>query len=174
MVRFVNQNFVATYFNYDRPWFDSSPVPSVQGKLSDRGADYRDGYGSGQVCIYFCTSDGRILNRLDGFVHPATLVGEADWALSLNRIAHLGTGPNKVPDLLQRAVAARTEELSAAVGRAESRIDVEPVATSAEVLDRARYRWCMSAELSQKFLLRRTEPFLLQVFNADNVTTETR
>lgn len=146
MQKLIEQQFVATYFNYARPDFDAPPLPRIDGPRASYDTSIPDGLGKGQVCFYICDPKGRIIHRLDGFVRPATLLEEARWAL--NTLAqeerdrrHLG-----------RAVAQRIR-----------RLEAKKADAAGDELLRIRYQMECLEELSGRYLLQRPDAYLLRL-----------
>jgi hypothetical protein len=152
VAQLINENFVATYFDYAQPALDSRPEGNIlNGHITGRQPTY-DGHGAGQVCIFLCNSQGRIVHRLDGFTLPETLIAEAEWALELINGARANSADAR--DLLMGRLQSLRQLGENSNGQDYSRI-------SRATLE---YQIRMLVELSQSYFLQRPELFLLRVF----------
>jgi hypothetical protein len=156
VVQLLNNSFIPTFFNFERPQLDAEPLPAMNLAPSERCTNQLpDGYGTGQVAVFICTPDGRILHRLDGFVQTATLLRESHWALGLFRINE--ETPNSIiaNELIRTVVSAREADLKDEFLRQHE---------TALVLEFS-YLSQAAASLTSRYLLARVEPYLLGVFD---------
>jgi hypothetical protein len=81
----LTNNWVATWHDRGNLTLDGPAVVESTGDQSRSlyGPMPDNGYGAGQVACFMTLPDGRLVHYLDGFVRPALLKQELDWASRL-------------------------------------------------------------------------------------------
>lgn len=116
MADLLNDQFVCVWRNRapGTPWTDFP-------RITDFGweRNFPQGTGNGAVNMYFCSSNGFVMNELGGFWAPADFVEEARFALDAARdLTHGGEAVSRTE--AARELTARHDE---AAGRLQRELD---------------------------------------------------
>ncbi|HEX6813183.1 MAG TPA: hypothetical protein VF384_16285 [Planctomycetota bacterium] len=114
--RLLDTQFVSTWHNQAQDLFPGKPgAPGDhQPAVSEHYLrTFPDGAGGGNVRMFFCTPDGRIVHGIEGFYRPETFLAEVAFAQQLLAVAG-------DPAELRRRVAARQAGLAGELGTAEA------------------------------------------------------
>ena len=114
--RLLDAQFVVTWHNQAQDLFPGKPgSPSDhQPAVSEHYLrTFPDGAGGGNVRMFFCTPDARIVHSIEGYYRPATFLAEVAFAQQLMAVAG-------DPAELRHRVAARQSGLCRELGTAEA------------------------------------------------------
>jgi len=112
----LDTQFVLTWHNQAQDLFPGKPGSpgDHQPAVSEHYLrTFPDGAGGGNVRMFFCTADARIVHSIEGYYRPATFLAEVAFAQQLMAVAG-------DPAELRNRVAARQALLDRELGTAEA------------------------------------------------------
>jgi len=112
LVDFLNANFVLVWHNH-LPEIDAGPdllLPEWPTRFTDEQIQaYRPGKFAGNVRMFFCTANGRVLHYVEGFQSTRAVRDEARFALTMSRQLQ-DTPTDRLPEATRQALGGRAFE----------------------------------------------------------------
>lgn len=110
---FLNDHFVCVWMNRS-PGTPQDTFPRITDFRWE--TNFPQGTGNGAVNMYFCASNGFVINELGGFWAPQDFLEEARFALDAAR-ALTGGGETVARDVAARELTRRHDEVAARLSR---------------------------------------------------------